>query len=135
MGIHLFPSQSWYHSTGTGAANITQIGKAGVVGSIPTSSTMFSVTYSGRLIGSCPILSQKSELALRCLPQRTQQSNLAQIRNPTHAVTNERKTYMGNQYQLMNYSSRCAVSSPPVPKIPLSSDAVPVRRGVWPEEF
>ena len=39
-----------------------------VVGSIPTSSIMFSVTYSGRLIGSCPILSQKSELA-GSLPQ------------------------------------------------------------------
>ena len=53
-----------------------------VVGSIPTSSTIFSVTYSGRLIGSCPILSQKVSLPCGVCLTGTQQSNLDRLPVP-----------------------------------------------------
>jgi hypothetical protein len=39
-----------------------------VVGSIPTSSTIFSITYGAAKDQFCPTLSQKVKLA-RCLPQ------------------------------------------------------------------
>ena len=92
----LIKSQCIARSVHAKSGAIAQLGERVVrndeaVGSIPTSSTKFSITYGPSVVQSCPTLSQKIRLAAEVLPQPSRSGCTATNETTRCRRANERR--------------------------------------------